>query len=98
MKGKNYFYLLFLVVLICVSCTSTNQENNSIKNNTVVNSSTNNSIQQVPLPTVLALFNSKKEYLSIVLTSNTMDGITVYNCTDYVKEKNVLFQVGFFKI
>ena len=98
MKGKNYFYLIFLVVLICVSCTSTNQENNSIRNNTVVNSSTDNSIQQVPLPTVLALFNSKKEYLSIVLTSNTMDGITVYNCTDYVKEKNVLFQVGFFKI
>ena len=26
------------------------------------------------------------------------DGITVYNCTDYVNGKNVLFQVGTFKL
>ena len=106
MKPKNKFFLSFLVILLFISCTSTNQDNNSkiksdnsISNKDTENSSTTkNSIQQVPLPTVLGLFNSKKEYLSLVSTLNTVDGITVYNCVDYIKEQNVLFQVGFFKI
>ena len=106
MKLKIRFYLSFFVILFFISCASTNQEinskektGNSISNkNTENSSSTKNSIQQVPLPTVLGLFSSKKEYINLVSTLNTVDGITVYNCVDYVKEKDVLFQVGFFRI
>ena len=84
-----------------MSCTSMPQGNsrNTINNyNTENNHEKKSNAQKVPLPTVLAMFAPNKEFLNVILTTNTVDGITIYNCKDYVSEKKVLFQVGTFKL
>ena len=106
MKAKVKQCLIFILVLVCMSCASMPQESNSnIESKKTINtssqgnnSSQRNNTQKVPLPTVLALFDSNEEFINVLSTTSTVDGITVYNCTDYVNGKNVLFQVGTFKL
>lgn len=102
---KSLLILLISGLMILTSCVSTNQSQKEKDINTYKSSSENVESEKVnlnetsvPISVVMALKDTENEFLGVVDSSHTVNGFVVWDCKDYLDEKEILFQIGYYEI